>query len=168
MPELTEDERQQLRGSLMVLRIIVCALLLGVTSYTGFCLFLHLRAGKLPQQLVVIPGQLTIPQAIAMASAVVAGVLALLVPPFLIVPQLKPDSEYQRLIEIQSAAQTIQVRTIVACALLEGAAFFNAIFVQLDFSRGNLAMVLALLVVMASHFPLSSWYFGKIERLMSR
>ena len=167
MPELTDEEKQQLRGSLQTLRIIVAALILGLSAFTGYALYSHLGAGNPPKQPAVAAGQLTLPQAIAMAAAAVAGVLALLVPPFIPIPPLETAPTDPRQAAILSAVQAIQVRTIVACALLEGAGYFNAFYVQTDFSRGNLAMVVALLFVMVSYFPLSGFYFGKVERLMS-
>jgi|GEM_PF-4600808 len=166
MQSLTDEERQNLRGSLTTLRIIVAALIMGVLSYLGYCLYIHLGGQAPARPQPAAAGQLSLPQAIAIGFASIAAVLSFLVPPFIPKIPVETTQTDQRAIAIVSAANTVQVRTIVASALLEGAAFFNAVYVQTDFSLPNLAMVGVLLLIMASHFPLSGWYFDKVERIM--
>lgn len=163
MSPLTDEERTNLRGSLRLLRIIVCALMMGVTTFTGYSVFTQMQKG-LPQP--AFPAAIQMTHALALAAAAVAAVIAFVVPPFIPVPKIETNETDPRQIAIGQAAGTLQTRTIIACAVLEGAAFFNAIWVQMDGSVPNLAMVGVLLIILALHFPLAGWYFGKVERLM--
>ena len=163
MQPLTDDERMNLRGSLTTLRIIVFALLTGVSVFAGYTVLL--KRGQAPKP-AVAPGQLEMNHAIAIGFAAAAAVIAFIVPPFIPVPKMEMDKIDPRELAIVQAASALQTRTIIACALLDGAAFFNAYWVLRDFSLANLAMVGILVFLMALHFPLAGWYYGKVERLM--
>lgn len=164
MQPLTDDERTNLRGALTTLRIIVFALITGVSTFAGYSVFSKL--GQEPPQPAVAPGQLELNHAIAIGFATVAAVIAFIVPPFIPVPKTETDKTDPRELAIVQAAGALQMRTIIACAVLEGAAFFNTFWVLTDFSLPNLAMVGVLLFLLALHFPLAGWYYGKVERLM--
>jgi hypothetical protein len=166
MPPLSEEERAMLRGSLTTLRIIVFALIMGVTAFTGYGVYTHLQPGVVPPQRAVMPAMMRIDHALAIAAGAATAILALTVPPFIPIPKVETDKTDPRELAIVQAAGGLQMRTIIACALLEGTAFFNAFYVQKDFSLPNLAMVGVLLFLMALHFPLTGWYYGKVERLM--
>ena len=58
----------------------------------------------------------------------------------------------------------LQLRTIIGCALLEGAAFANAYAFMVERQVASLAIVLALILMIASHFPLRFWLDGWLER----
>lgn len=164
MSPLTEDERKELRGSLTTLRIIIFALIMGVACFTGYAVFTQLQ--KAPPQLLAVPAAIEITHAMALAAGAVAAIIALVAPPFTSAPNFAADKTDPRQAAIVQAAGTLQMRTIFAGALLEGMALFNAIWVLMDGSVANLAMVGVLLVLLAIHFPLTGWYYGKVERLM--
>ncbi len=166
MSPLSDEERANLRGSLQTLRIIVFALMMGVTTFTGYSVFTQLQKGVPALQPGLVPAVIKLPHAMALAAAAGAAVLAFIVPPFIPAPKVETDKTDPREKAIIQAAGTLQMRTIIACALLEGMAFFNAIYVQMDFSLPNLVMVGVLLILLALHFPLTGWYYGKVERLM--
>lgn len=177
MQPLTDDERTNLRGSLTTLRIIVFALMTGVTCFAVFSVYSQFSQPDLlpgmpgipggPQQPVVDPaGPNQTLHLAAIAFAAVAAMIAFVAPPFIPVPKMETDKTDPREVAIVQAAGAVQMRTIIACALLEGAAFFNTFWVLTDFSLPNLAMVGVLLFLLALHFPLAGWYYGKVERLM--
>ena len=165
MQPLTPDERQKLQGSLTTLRIIVFALIMGVTAFAAFGIYSQLQKAPQPQP-AVPPAQMNIPQALAIAFAISAAVISFVVPPLITAPKLETDKTDSRDNAIASAAATLQMRTIIACSLLEGAAFFNAFYILTEFSLPNLAAVAVLVGLMALHFPLAGRYFAKIERLL--
>jgi hypothetical protein len=164
MPPLSDEERTNLRGSLMALRIVVFALIMGVATFAGYSVFTQMQ--KVPPQLFVVPAAIQTTHAIALGAAAVFAVIALVAPPFMPIPKIETDKTDPREMAIVQAAGALQVRTIIACALLEGMAFFNAIWVLMDGSLPNLAMVGVLLILLALHFPLAGWYYGKVERMM--
>lgn len=172
MKPLTEEERQQLRPLILNLRIIVFALCMGVSTFAGFSIYQKIPppppAG--PQQIwppVRKPQKEFTPLHItAILFAGVAAALSFVVPPFL--GSVKPNAEQLQGRDgaIGQAAAIVQTRTIVACALLEGAAFFNVFCYFSTDSIYNLAMAGILLLLIVLHFPLSGAYFSKIERIM--
>jgi predicted lysophospholipase L1 biosynthesis ABC-type transport system permease subunit len=165
MQPLTDTERENLRGSLTTLRIIVFALLLGVTAYTGFSVFTQLQKAPQPPQ-PAPQAQWPITHVVSLGFGALFAVIALVLPPFIAAPKIETEKTDPREVAIVQAAGTVQMRTIIGCAILEGAAFFNAIWVQMDFSLPNLAMVGVLVFLLLLHFPLAGWYYGKVERLM--
>jgi hypothetical protein len=168
-PPLTETERESLRGSLITLRIVVFALAMGVTSFAVISIFQKLSAPpNVPPaaQLAGLPGGMEMLHLVAIACGAGAAVIAFLVPPFLRLPPQAAQTPNERSGAIQAAAQMVQTRTIIACSLLEGAAFFNLVWYFTDGSVYNLAMGGVLLVLILMHLPLSGSYYDKIERLL--
>lgn len=168
-PPLTESERDSLKGSLLTLRIVVFALVMGVASFGGMSVLMKSQSPPpAAPNVPPAPPQKEIPltHLLACAFGVGAGVLAFLVPPFLRLPPQEAEKPDERNAAIQAAAQMVQVRTIIACALIEGAAFFNLIWHFTDGSLLNLAMSGLLLVLLLMQFPLTGSYFERIEKLL--
>lgn len=171
MTPLTEDERLQLAPTLLNLRIIVLALCLGVSTFAGFSIYQKLppAAAEGPQQIwpplpQLGPKGMTPVHVAALLFAGVAATLAFVLPPFL--GRLQTDPGVDRASAIHQAAQIMHQRTIVACALLEGAAFFNIFCFFTTDSIYNLAMAGILVLLLVLRFPLSGAYFSKIERII--
>jgi hypothetical protein len=168
-PQLTATERDNLRGNLMTLRIVVFALAMGVASFAGFSVFQRLQApapaAPVGPQAVAANGLQPLHIA-AIAFAVVAAVMAFVVPHFLRITPQSADKPDERSGAIQAASEMVQTRTIIACALLEGAAFFNLIWYFTDGSIINLAMGGVLLLLILFHIPMSGTYYEKIEKML--
>lgn len=166
MQPLTDEERANLRGSLQTLRIIVFSLIMGVTVFTGYGVISQMQKGPQPPQPAAAQVQFPITHIAALGCGVVFAVIAFILPPFIAGPKVETDKTDPREVAIVQAVGALQMRTIIGCALLDGAAFFNAIWVQMDFSLPNLAMVAVLLLLIAVHFPLAGWFYAKLERIM--
>jgi hypothetical protein len=70
-------------------------------------------------------------------------------------------TEEQR--QIQPFIATYSTKLIVACALLEGAAFFNVVIYFLERQPFNLLIALALVLMILAHFPTTSCVTSWIE-----
>jgi hypothetical protein len=169
-PPLTEAERNSLRGSLMTLRIIVFSLAMGVASFGAYSIFNQSQkpapAAAPNGPAAAQPNQIPVLHLMGCAFGVGAGVLAFLVPPFLRLPSQNAETPDERNPAIQAASQMVQTRTIVACALIEAAAFFNLVWYFTDASVLNLAMGGLLLVLLMMHFPLTGSYYERVEKLL--
>lgn len=142
-PEGT-DPRQMVR----TMQIICGALMMGVMSFLGIAVFLHLgKAQPAP--------------AVPMIAYMAAGMAALIVIVRLVISvpvtksaikqmtAIRPVNDIQKL-DLYAA---YQVQMIVSCALLEGAAFFNLVSFIIDGQLWTLGIVAALLAMMAVSFP---------------
>ena len=134
------------RGSLNVLRIIVFALAAGVCAFQ-----IVIAVVKGPEALVG-PVKLDPLSLIALAVAVMNVPLSIILPMLIrsnIDRQGPPKS-------IAEAAGRVQTETIISCALLEGAAFFNLVVVFLNGGLVNTIAANVLLLLMMTRYPVSA------------
>lgn len=168
MKPLTDDEQRQLGPALLHLRIVVFALCFGVSIFAGFSIYQKIPlqpAAPQPWQELLKPPPAIKPLHIgALLFAGAAAALAFTVPPFLGGP--KPKSSADRDSAIRQAAEIVHRRTVIACALLDGAAFLNIFCYFTDANSYNLAMSAILLLLLLLQFPMRGSYMNKIERIM--
>lgn len=81
------------------------------------------------------------------------------------VAPINPDENWKQHSTDQLAVlmKSLQGRTIVACALIEGAIFFNLIIYQVSGLRGNLAAAVFLILTVTARFPTRSRVESWIE-----
>ena len=156
---LSERASEALRPLVMTLRIIVIALVLGVTVF-GIIAAVQ-NAGK-PQNF---------------GTKVNYLFLALAGPLFIagfVVPRLLPKggpvqptdaAKYkpEDAASVQAAFAPIQSATIVGCALFEGAAFMNLVVYLQDAELVHLAVSFIALFCILAHFPVTSRIEQRIE-----
>lgn len=147
---LSAEAQNEVRPHLLTLRMIVFALATGVVMFQAVVLFLK---GPPAMQFSVDPLGM-----IAVFLAVMNAGLSFAAPMFLAAMQRKSPATSP-----VEAAQRIQMRTIVSCALLEGAAFLNLVVVLLQGSGLHLVVANGLLLLMMTRFPLlESEYHRKV------
>ena len=165
---LPEELELALRPAARVMQIIIGALFLGASFFVGIVLFLRLGqpgpAGNAQQFLTPI----------ALGFALLAIVGSAIVPN-LIVRQMRhsivrgtfrmpsgegtPEKQRQILDSLGPAAPlcvVCQTKLIIGAAMLEGAAFFNAIAYLIEGNALALAAIAVLLVLLLSKFPTSA------------
>lgn len=166
---------------LRIMQIIAGALIAGVLSFAGvasFIVFGQAPAAQPGGQPPAAPNGSEIIMYLAMAFAAVAVVLSFVVSNLISAAGVKgvakmaqdgtstgPKELFGRLLAVA------QTKMIVAMALVEGAAFFNLIAFIMTKSMVPPALVGALLLVMAIHFPtkfkLARWLEDQ-QRAMSQ
>lgn len=164
-PTLTEEEIQKIRPQVGVLRVIIAALVTGVFSFAAVIISLLGPKAFAPQfQMDVLP--LT---ALAMAGGNVMlsfVMFQIMTRPAGAMPADAPGGD--RSPQITATAQRLVSATIVASALLEGAAFFNLVIVQIG--QGgliHLCAAIALALLMFVRFPFSQDSFAaRVERML--
>jgi len=137
------DSPDPLADQLMTMRIVAGSLLLGVVFFVLIALFV-LGAWQAPPK-----GHLL--SLLGVALAAVAAVVSFVFPPASALEQAMQAPAGRQ--KVANAAGIFQTRTIIRLALLEGAAFFNAVALMVEHNRWSLGVVAALLIVMAFHFP---------------
>lgn len=165
---------------LRIMQIIAGALIAGVLSFAGIATFIVFGQAPVAQpggQPPVAVGGSEIVMYMAMAFAAVAVVMSFVVPNLISAAGVKGIAKmaqdgtstgskelFGRLLGVA------QTRMIIAMALVEGAAFFNLIAFIITKSLIPPAVVGALLLVMAIHFPtkfkLARWLEDQ-QRLLS-
>jgi len=123
------------------LQIIVGALMISVMSYGGFVLKQGGLAGP-PQP----PSTATM----AAGMALVSFVMHLVIPPIIAKSAVQGSGGEERFL-----LGAYMTKTIVAGALLEGAAFFNLFALSTEHQWWSLAIVVVLLLAMAALIPSS-------------
>jgi hypothetical protein len=154
------DEPTFLAPRIRVLQILVPALVMGVL--TALIIFCSLRAqGNMP------PAPPT-----PLISYVAVAFAVVILMPFAIVPQIVVNTGRKRLAQygggneslVSSLFMTYQTKTIIACALLEGVAFFQAIAYFLEGQQISLILAIAFMAGIALHFPTRAGVERWIER----
>jgi hypothetical protein len=150
------EQRQAIAGFTPILQIIILALFAGVLSYVGFILFAD------PQQAADRP----ILAPLGAVFAVILVVLSVVVPRMIGAQHRRAAVEgrssispaapavWQSLGDGVSLLSGFQVQRIIGAAMLEGAAFFNAVAYQLERQRYSLAIVAALMACLLTLVPL--------------
>jgi hypothetical protein len=164
---------------LLTMRIIAVALIASVVTFGGIASFIVFGQPQAAQPVGQPPAQngAEIVMYLAMAFAAVAVVMSFVVPNLIAAAGVKgvakmaqdgtatgPKELFGRLLAVA------QIKMIIALALVEGAAFFNLIAFIITKSLIPPAVVGALLLVMAIHFPtkfkLALWLEDQ-QRLLS-
>lgn len=171
-----EDLREELAGQVRVLQIIVAAIAFGPLSFLGYVLSTPPPGG---QAAGAGNGSLTY---IACGAAVAAVVAWLVVPPLVLRNQRRQiaagqwpssgsgdDSPAAPMSDAGKLCAAYTVRTIVAVALLEGAAFFAIVAYQTEREPLALGPAALLILMIAAHFPtrtrVAAWVEGQLQRL---
>jgi hypothetical protein len=166
-----EDLAEAIKAAVIIMRIIVFALAMGSTMFLLIAAML-----ARPDKLTRIP---TDPMAWIPVGVGALALVASFVVPGLIGARMRQQiarGEAAVTIPAQTAAElgdagrlamVYQTQLIVGCALLEGAAFFCAVFVMLDAGLPALLMagllIAAILVRIPSSSRLSSWILAQLR-----
>lgn len=151
----------EVRQTLIVLRIIVFALTMGVSIFTGFVLFM--KPGEPPKDLMLWMIMAGFAGAALLARAVVPGILFSAIRRKISLGTWSPSSKNGA-----PAPKTddgllmlaLQQKTIVGCAILEAPAFANTFAYMSERQVASLVVALVLILLIAAHFPLR----GGIDR----
>ncbi len=169
--QLEPQAEAEVRQFLMTLRIIVSALLMGVGSFLLYVLVISPPAkpagnGTLSFFGIVFAGGVTI--------------AALIVPRLVVASALKGMASGKPAVTGPGAGRVastiygqlmgiLQTKTIIGCALLEGAAFFNAFAYMMEGQLYSAILTGVLMAGIALHFPLESrvmaWLEDQTQRL---
>lgn len=166
---------------LRTMQIIAGALIAGVLSFGGFACFLvfgNAPAAQPGGQPPAVAGGAEIIVYLAMAFAAGAVVMSFVVPNLISAAGVKGIAKMARDRTSTGSKELFgrllgvaQTKMIVAMALVEGAAFFNLIAFIMTKSMVSPAVVGALLLIMAIHFPtkfkLARWLEDQ-QRAMSQ
>lgn len=166
----TDEPRDDLAANLLTMRIITGALIAGVVVFLAITFVV--RSDQQGPIFVTAPdlGLSSIFVLLGLVGALLCVLAAYFVPPLLVANQRRqlaegrfvmgPNKEVPKN-ETLGLVMIYQSQMIVSLALLEGAAFFNAIAFMLEGSPLSLGLALLLLGVMALWFPtrsgLESW-----------
>ncbi len=147
------------------MQIICGALMMGVLMFAGVAMFLRLGPNAQP------PAAQPVIAYLAAGMAAIIFVARLVVVPIATqmgIKQLAAMIPLEELTKLDFYG-VYQMRMIVGCALLEGAAFFNLISFILDGQLWTLGIVGGLLAIMATAFPtlerVDNWAEEKLRML---
>lgn len=157
----TAELENQLAAKVRVLQIIVIALAIGPAVFLVMTQFMPAR--------VAPAGQNQILTWLGLGMALSTIVVRLIVPNLMATAQRKKiaagvgmsaarggaamEEPTDRSLTREKLALVYQTRTIVGCALLEGAAFFNTILCLIAPSPVSLGTAIVLILGVAAHFP---------------
>ena len=163
--EQKPDAVQEVRQFLTTLRIIVLALAAGVSIFVGYVLMTEAPDARDKPLLTMY-----------MAIFAAVGLLGRLLIPGLVFGATRrkiargtwqPDTQPGQpplTTDDGLLMAAFQMKTIIGCAILEGAGFANAYAFMAERRMESLAITLALIVMIAAHFPLRFWLDGWLER----
>ena len=149
---LTPEEIESLQPRLMVLRIIMGALAAAILVFCAVAFLAKPRPLHWDVGFFEIFG-------IGFAAACVVGWF---VAPWVMRPTRGVIGETR----CEGAQTALQTQSIMRGALVEGAAFFNLVFVLQEASGVNLVVALACLPFLISLVPFGSSYVRTIERIL--
>jgi hypothetical protein len=137
----SNEWRTMVRGHALTLQIIVGALIAGVSLFTGY---------------VIFTGKLQLPPQGEMLSLMAVGMAAVMVPLHFLVPAMVERAALANL-GVNAGPQTLMgvfmTRTIIAAALLEGAALTSGFALLAEHRSWVLGVTATLLVLMAMQIP---------------
>jgi hypothetical protein len=149
---LTPDERKTVAGFTRILQIIIFAMVMGGSTFLVVVLVMPAPARL--NDTLIWPG---------VGFGVLQMVLAVVVPQIILRQQRQAEIKNQSLVrghsptsEVASLLSGLQVRRIIAGALLEGAAFFNLVAYMQGRHTVSLVMAAALIAGLVTLFPLRS------------
>jgi hypothetical protein len=139
---LTTESQIQMTaaGITRVLQIITIALITGVVVFGGIVVLVLGGLSKPPQGQMLSMG--------GVAFAVIAFVMHLVIPEILVKQAIKTSNN-----QPASLVGLFMTKTIIASALLEGAAFFNLIALMIEHNWWSLVVVGGLVLWMAAQIP---------------
>jgi hypothetical protein len=171
-----DDLREELAGQIRVLQIIAAAITLGPLAFLGYVLSM-----PPPGPPAAGAGNLSLTY-IACGAAAVAVIAWLVVPSLVLRSQCRQiaagqwppsgsggDSIAAPMSDAGKLCAAYTVRTIVAIALLEGAAFFAIVAYQQEREPLALGAAILLTVMIAAHLPtpgrVAAWVEGQLQQL---
>ncbi len=153
----SDASRSMISTQTRLLQIIVCSLITGVLLFTGFVIW----SGALRQP----PGGRMLTY-LAVGMGMVMAVLHVVVPGLVERAALANQAVGSG---VQSLLGVYVIRTIIAAALLEGAAFTSVVAVMIEHHQWVLGVTVVLLVLMIMQIPSSTRIEHWLEsRLMER
>lgn len=135
------------KSRILTLQIIVFALVNGVLIFAGIAYF------QAENPMRILWDSMTISGIIGAAAAAVGSWI---IPPILIssqVAEICRDADSDVAARASQLFDAYQVQTIIAGAILEGAAFFNLILLMLDKGAVPLLAAAVCVILLASKFP---------------
>lgn len=172
----SDDLRQHLAGQVRVLQIIVAAITLGPLAFLGYVL-----STPPPGPPAAGAGNVSLTY-IACGAAAVAVIAWRVVPSLVLRSQRRQiaagqwppsgsgdDSLAAPMSDAGNLCAAYTVRTIVAVAILEGAAFFLIVAYQTEREPLALGAAALLILMIAAHFPtrtrVAVWVEGQLQNL---
>ena len=152
--ESKPDAAGEVRQTLLTMRIIVLSLATGVSFFLAYVITSPASEAVQPSMLWMMMAGFA--GSAVLARAVVPGIL------FTTIRRKIADGTWQTASKGGQQPQTdegllmaaLQLKTIVGCALLEGAGFANAFAYMSERHVASLAITLALILMIVAHFPL--------------
>ncbi|HUY87152.1 MAG TPA: hypothetical protein VMV10_00300 [Pirellulales bacterium] len=155
-----EDLREQLAGQVRVLQIIVAAITFGPLAFLGYVL-----STPPPGPPAAVAGNVSLTY-LACGAAVAAVAAWFVVPPIVLrsvrrqiasgawpSPGQAGNSPAAPMTDAGKLCAAYTVRTIIAVAILEGAAFFLVFAYQTERDPLALGVAVLLMLMIAAHFP---------------
>jgi len=152
----------------MTLRIIVGALAMGVTSFAAFTISQNIHKPH------TIAGKFNTQSLLFVAMGLGALVLGIVLPRVIFAasrgapPMNVPSGLSSDQLRLATIQQRIQISTIIACAIFEGAAFANILGYMQTREIVHLAIAGVMLVGILAHFPTAGSYERRIEDELRR
>ena len=146
---MDEQDEQFVDRTRMTLTIIVCAMAAGILTFSVVTIFL--RSGKEPSEGIFHFLALGVGAAAIVGSCIVPGIIG------------KNASSQGG---VRGLAGIFQTKTIIACALIEGAAFFNLVAYLIEGHKVSLftgaACIALVLVQIPTKYRLTNWIQQRI------
>lgn len=138
-----------------LLQLIVVALIMGVLMFAGVAVFLTFQQGPQVPLAPGAPPKMVLIAYLAVGFAMLVTVVRFVVPGIVLNAGVKQAANNQGVDQLTPVdlLPSYIASTIVACALLEGAALFNVVALIIDSQVWSLGIVGVLLVLMAVNFP---------------
>ncbi len=153
MSFLSQEEIESLKPKMMVSRIILGALSLGVLVFAAIALTVTLAPLHWDIGILQIFGL------VFTASSLVG---------WFVVPWVMPiGTGLVGETKCEGAQGALLTQSIIRGALVEGAAFFNIVFLMAESSGINLAVALVCLPFLLALIPFGAGYIKKIERILA-
>ena len=160
---LSSNESQAMKPKILAMIIIVGALIAGLTIFTLLILFIRDNP-KFTRDLGIIPLVGLGFALIAFTASAIAGLIQKRLTVVAIAKNSSDKSDNTELLKI--ALPRYQANTIIRCALIEGASFFNVLVYYLSGSVFNFAIVVLGLILLFLNMPFPNRVISKLEWLI--
>ncbi|MBC8351857.1 MAG: hypothetical protein H8E66_07700 [Planctomycetes bacterium] len=161
----TPDAQHEVRGTLSTLRIIVISLVMGVSIFLGYALATASGdAEKEPMLWTIMAGFAGMA---LLARAVVPGFVFSTIRRKISQGNWQPTSKNRGPVPKTDEGllmAALQMKTILGCAILEAPGFANGYAYMTERQPASFAIALALILLIAAHFPLRFWLDGWLQR----
>ncbi len=163
--EKKPDAVQEVRQFLMTLRIIVFSLAMGLSIFTGYVIAAPAHDAQDKPALWIYMAIFA--GIMLLGRVLVPGIIFSAIRRKISLGTWQPESKNSQPLPTTDEGLLIaalQMKTIIGCALLEGAGFANAFAYMSERQVVSLAITLATILMILAHFPLRFWLDGWLER----